>query len=104
MLPTVLNAVPCTGCSAALWSSTTTVRSAWLPEASARCVETMGDLTVTAPVVVKVTGPHNPISLSGGDGFQSTQLIPRSCGVGANVSTASTFDFPGCASAEIFKS
>ena len=37
------------------------------------------------------------MSLSGGAGFQSTQLIPRSFSVCANVSTASTLSWPGLA-------
>ena len=66
---------------------------------SVKCVTTKGDRTETGPLVTRSTAPHRPMSLSGGHGLQSTQLMPRSCSVGANVSTATTLLLPvftGC--------
>ena len=67
----------------------------WPASTSVKCVTASGERSVTAPVVTRSTAPHRPMSLSGGHGFQSTQLMPRSFSVGANVSTASTFFLPG---------
>ena len=76
-------------------SSAYTVRSAVLSVSSRKCVTASGERSVTGPVATRSTAPHRPMSLSGGQGFQSTQLMPRSFSVGANVSTASTFVLPG---------
>src|SRR5262249_13617338 len=44
--------------------------------------------TVTGPLVVTYTAPQRPMFLSGGVGFQSTQLMARSPTEGGNTSTA----------------
>ena len=44
---------------------------------SIRCVSTIGDRTLTGPLVYSATSPVRPMSLSGGHGFQSTQLMAR---------------------------
>src|SRR5262245_40237969 len=44
--------------------------------------------TVTGPLVVTYTGPHKPMFLSGGVGFQSTQVMARSPTPGGKTSTA----------------
>ena len=60
--------------------------------------------TVTGPASTRSTAPHRPMSLSGGPGFQSTQLMPRSFSVGAVVLTAMTLGLPGVMASVMSKS
>ena len=57
--------------------------------------ETNGFLTATAPLEVRNTSFQIPMFLSGGVGFQSTHVMPRSYLSGAKISRARAFVFPG---------
>jgi hypothetical protein len=57
--------------------------------------ETNGFLTETGPLVVRNTSFQMPMFLSGGVGFQSTQVMPRSYFSGAKISSAKAFLVPG---------
>ena len=58
------------------------------PAVSTR-LTTSGYRTTTSPLAVTYAGCQSPMFLSGGDGFQSTHVVWRSAGSGANTSTAS---------------
>src|SRR5713101_7032363 len=57
--------------------------------------ETKGLRRETSPLDVKNTSFQIPKFLSGGVGFQSTQVIPKSFFPGANISTAKALALPG---------
>ena len=57
--------------------------------------ETKGYLTATGPLEVMNTSFQMPMFLSGGVGFQSTQVMPRSYFSGAKISSAKAFAVPG---------
>ena len=82
--------VPVTDRDERFLTSATTVSSARRSVAVSTWLTTSGYRTVTSPVAVRWTGCQSPMSLSGGDGFQSTQVVCKSGGVGAKISTAST--------------
>src|ERR1017187_7584668 len=53
---------------------------------------TAGCRSATGPALAaKYTSRHSPIFLSGGEGFQSTNVIARLFSVGAHTCTATTF-------------
>ena len=60
--------------------------------------------TATGPLVTMSTPRHNPMFLSGGAGFQSTNVMARSLSVGEKISTANTFCLPGRAASVILNS
>ena len=57
------------------------------PSVSSSSVATKGCRTATGPLAVIETSCHRPMFLSGGIGFQSTQVIARSSCCGAKTST-----------------
>src|SRR6266436_87197 len=65
---------------------------------------TCGYLIATGPLLVTYTSCQIPMFLSGGAGFQSTQVSAKSSGCGGNTSTASVLTPPGLATSEISNS
>src|SRR5437762_12614451 len=57
---------------------------------------TNGFRTATSPLDLRKTSFQIPMSLSGGVGFQSTQVIPKSDFPAAKTSSAMAFTLPGC--------
>src|SRR6266567_2541589 len=69
-----------------------------------RSVEITTSGPVTGPLVVISTLRYRPMFLSGGAGFQSTNVIARSFSVGEKTSTARTFGFPASAASVMLNS
>src|SRR5579864_5767439 len=90
---------PFTGCLLPFFSNALTVRWA-LPSASTFDT-TVGYRSATGPLVRTSTPRQRPIFLSGGEGFQSTNVIAKSRSVGENTSTARTLDCPGRAASNV---
>ncbi|PYQ54958.1 MAG: hypothetical protein DMF78_03855 [Acidobacteria bacterium] len=87
--------VPFSGRSVVFEISADTVTWATSSDGRSKVVSTCGSRTAMGPLSVRETSLHRPMSLSGGMGFQSTQLTARSVGVGAKTSTATALRAPG---------
>ncbi len=86
--------VPLTACEVRFFRLAATVRSALRRVPVSTRLTTSGLRTTTSPLALRYAGCHSPMFLSGGDGFQSTQVVCRSGGVGAKTSTARAFVAP----------
>src|SRR5437879_2641374 len=85
---------PFTGALETFRTSALIVNSADLYAASS-FEATNGFRTATGPLEARNTSFQIPMFLSGGVGFQSTQVMPRSYLSGAKTSRASALVFPG---------
>ena len=76
-----------------LCSSTLISNSASFKVSIFNLLFTKGYFNATGPVLYTYTGCQIPILSSGGEGHQSTKLIPRSSGLGEKTSNATMFLF-----------
>ena len=95
ILPMRPLSLPLRGLAVAFWTRAVTVSRALSASGSLTSAITVGKRMAPGPLVLRYTSRHRPIDLSGGAGFQSTKVMPRSFSLGVQTSTATTFWGPG---------